>query len=150
MSIDAGSEGGQSPGSACCCKPVGYLDAGGLDGAHLVAMVDDLAGPGHEDVVSMDEECLQRLSLPACSRSISDRWPAAWAWPGRHDRHRDRRRLLRALLTAQGSIAIGADSAEKMFLPVPAYSTSSLWASLSKCSVGSMPALVSFCAFGPR
>src|ERR1019366_9901310 len=54
----------------------------------------------------------------------------------------------RALFTG-ASIHTGADSAEKMFLPVPAYTTSSLSASLSKCKEGSMPAFVSFSASGP-
>ena len=40
----------------------------------------------------------------------------------------------------------GADSAEKMLRAGAGVSTSSLCASLSKCSVGSMPALESFCA----
>src|ERR1035441_8325151 len=48
------------------------------------------------------------------------------------------------------SIFAGADWAEKMFLPVPRYSTSSLRASLSRCRVGSMPALESLMASGPR
>src|ERR1700720_1273992 len=43
-------------------------------------------------------------------------------------------------------IITGPESAEKMFLPVPAYSTCSLSASLSKCTVGSRPSLVSFSA----
>src|ERR1039457_5350576 len=50
---------------------------------------------------------------------------------------------------ARFSICAGADSAEKMFLPVPAYSTSSLCASLSKCSEGSRPVLVSYWASPP-
>ena len=44
---------------------------------------------------------------------------------------------------------MGADSAEKMLRPVPAYSTDSLSASLSRCSVGSIPLLSSFCASLP-
>src|ERR1035441_312270 len=47
------------------------------------------------------------------------------------------------------SIRTGADSAEKTFLPAPAYWTSSLWDSLSKCRVGSMLAVETFCASGP-
>src|ERR1700733_136417 len=46
-------------------------------------------------------------------------------------------------------IGMGMDSAEKMLRPVPEYSTSSLWASLSKCRAGSMPAFESRCASLP-
>src|ERR1700722_13091532 len=46
-------------------------------------------------------------------------------------------------------IGMGMDSAEKMLRPEPEYSTSSLWASLSKCNAGSMPAFVSRCASLP-
>src|SRR5580693_2965166 len=54
----------------------------------------------------------------------------------------------RAVLIGIG-IETGSDSEEKIFLPAPLYTTSSLCASLSRCSVGSMPALLSFCASGP-
>src|ERR1700733_8948235 len=46
-------------------------------------------------------------------------------------------------------IGMGMDSAEKMLRPEPEYSTSSLWASLSKCRAGSMPAFVRRCASFP-
>ena len=47
------------------------------------------------------------------------------------------------------SILTGAESAEKMLRPVPRYSTSSVCASLSKCTVGSRPGLESFSASAP-
>ena len=40
---------------------VGYLDGGGAYGSHFVSVIDDFAGFGHEDVVSVNEEGLERL-----------------------------------------------------------------------------------------
>lgn len=42
---------------------IGYLDAALLDGTNLVSMVYDLAGSGHEDVLSSNEEGLQGLVI---------------------------------------------------------------------------------------
>src|ERR1035437_5815354 len=71
------------------------------------------------------------------SGTIGPAFTAGWpGWPGR--------------APATGvSMRAGADWAEKMFLPVPMYSTCSLSASLSRCRAGSMSALEIFWASGP-
>jgi hypothetical protein len=112
-------------------------------------MVDDFAGFGHEDIVSVNEEGLERFVAglgEAEVFQIDGRRFGRTRWR----RRRGQDSGLDAADWRGVSICSGVESAEKMLRPVPSYSTSSLWARRSRWSVGSRPSLVSFWASRAR